>query len=56
MHTVVGKINLISLQFSVNVYYFYHTNANVLDPARIRGNTVYTLIGGKIKVLSTREV
>ena len=40
IYTVVAKINLISLQFATNVYYFYHTNANFLDPALIRGNTV----------------
>ena len=42
IHTVVAKINLISLQFATNVYYFYHTNANFLDPAVIQAPGAYS--------------
>ena len=42
IHTVVPKINLISNQFATNVYYFYHTNANFLDPALIQAPGAYS--------------
>ena len=33
---------LISLQFATNVYYFYHTNSNFLDPALIQAPGAYS--------------
>ena len=49
IHTVVAKVNLIPLPFATNVYYFYHTNANFLDPALIQAPGAYS---GKYGILT----